>query len=157
MDYSKSKIYKICNTIDDEIYVGSTCCSLAKRMAKHRYEAKRKQTIIYRKMNDLGVENFYIVLLEELPECQNVEQLRKREREKIEELKATLNHFIPSRTTKQWIEEHHEHKKEVDRANYRKKREQRLEYQSQYAKNNPEKVKEYKRRWREKNKEKQHS
>ena len=157
MDYSKSKIYKICNTIDDEIYVGSTCCSLAKRMAKHRYEAKRKQTIIYRKMNDLGVENFYIVLLEELPECQNVEQLRKRERDKIEELKSTLNHFIPSRTRKQWIEEHHEHKKELDRKLYQQKREERIEYQRQYAKNNPEKVKEYKRRWREKNKEKQHS
>ena len=157
-NYSKAKIYKIYNDIDDEIYIGSTCSSLAKRMAKHRYSAKvdlGKTNRLYKKMNELGKEHFFIVLIDEFCECENKEQLHKKEREKIEELQPSLNYFIPTRTYQEWLEANHEHKKEVDRTNYREKREERIEYQKQYAKNNPEKVKEYKRRWREKNK--QHS
>ena len=156
MDYSKAKIYKIYNNVDDEIYVGSTCCSLSKRMAKHRCSAKRdqgKKNILYKKMNELGIENFFIDLLEDFPECQNIEQLRKKEREKMTELKTTLNYQTPSRTHQEWIEENHEHKKELDRQLYQRKKEERIEYQKQYAQENPEKVKEYRRKWYEKNKQ----
>ena len=156
MDYSKAKIYKILNSVDDEMYVGSTCCNLSTRMAKHRYRAKEdrsKNHKLYQKMNELGQENFSIILLEEFKECQNIEQLRKKEREKIEELKPVLNSQVPSRTYQEWKEENHEHKKENDRKLYQKNREERLEYQKQYAKDNPEKVKEYKRKWYEKNKQ----
>ena len=34
MDYSKAKIYKIYNNIDDEIYVGSTCSSFISQDGK---------------------------------------------------------------------------------------------------------------------------
>ena len=36
-DYSKGKIYNILNTIDDNMYVGSTVETLGQKMAKHRY------------------------------------------------------------------------------------------------------------------------
>ena len=36
MDYGNGKIYKIVNTIDNDIYIGSTCQPLSKRMAWHR-------------------------------------------------------------------------------------------------------------------------
>jgi predicted GIY-YIG superfamily endonuclease len=36
-DYSKAKIYKIVNNIDNEIYIGATIQPLSERMAKHRY------------------------------------------------------------------------------------------------------------------------
>ena len=156
-NYSKAKIYKIYNDIDDEIYIGSTCSSLAKRMAKHRYSAKvdlGKTNRLYKKMNELGKEHFFIVLIDEFHECENKEQLHKKEREKIEELKPRLNYFIPTRTYQEWVEENHEHKKELDRVNYREKREERIEYQRQYAKDHPEKVKEYRRTCYLNNKEK---
>ena len=38
----KPKIYCIRNHIDDQIYLGSTCQSLSKRMAYHRQDAKKK-------------------------------------------------------------------------------------------------------------------
>ena len=41
-DYKKGKIYQIKNTIDDDIYVGSTIAPLNKRMTKHKYSAKKE-------------------------------------------------------------------------------------------------------------------
>ena len=155
MDYSKAKIYKIFNSVDDEIYVGSTCCNLSTRMAKHRYRAKEERSKnhkLYKKMNEIGQENFSIILLDEFKECQNIEQLRKKEREKIEELNPVLNNQVPSRTRQEYRQENHEHKKEHDKKLYQKNREKRLEYQKQYTKDNPEKVKKTKRKWYEKNK-----
>ena len=56
-DYSKGEIYKISNTIDDDIYVGSTCETLVQRMAKHRSKMKpRPQGSIYNHMHGLGVK-----------------------------------------------------------------------------------------------------
>ena len=70
-DYQNGKIYKILNNIDGEIYVGSTIETLGQRMAKHRSEAKRTQNKFYNHMNELGVENLYIELIENFP-CNDV-------------------------------------------------------------------------------------
>ena len=40
--YMNGKIYKIFNSTDDEIYVGSTVQRLCERMAKHRASIKNK-------------------------------------------------------------------------------------------------------------------
>ena len=52
MDYSKGKIYKIYNIIDDDIYIGSTCCPLlSQRLAKHKScinEPKRCNSKLWR-------------------------------------------------------------------------------------------------------------
>ena len=45
-DYSKGKIYKILNNIDNEIYVGSTIKTLSQRMACHRSNLKALSHII---------------------------------------------------------------------------------------------------------------
>ena len=68
MDYSKAKIYKIVNDIDDDIYIGATCQALSKRMAEHRKSMKSKRDShikLYKKMNEIGVEHFKILLVEE--------------------------------------------------------------------------------------------
>ena len=68
MDYSKAKIYKIFNSVDDIFYIGATCQPLSKRMVQHRCNARRLETQhykIYKKMNELGIENFYIELVQE--------------------------------------------------------------------------------------------
>ena len=66
-------MYNIYNTVDSDIYIGSTCCSLGMGMAKHRgarNNEKVKHRRLYNKMNEIGVDNFHIVLVEEMRECQ---------------------------------------------------------------------------------------
>jgi hypothetical protein len=74
VDYKNGKIYVIRNTINDNVYVGSTSPPLSKRMAKHRGDASSKSKshyILYKAFNELCVDNFYIELVEECP-CENV-------------------------------------------------------------------------------------
>ena len=157
VDYSKAKVYKIYNTIDSDIYIGSTCCGLASIMSKHRSEInneKVKHRRLYKKMNELGVENFHIVLVEEMPECQCKEQLHKKEREKIEELKPALNYAIPTRTFQEWVEDNREYVREFDRKHRQENREHHNEVSKKWRDNNPEKVKEYKKTDYDKNRDK---
>ena len=63
MDYSNGKLYKILNTITDDVYVGSTCVSLDKRFAKHKSQINCKNSEnmkLYQKMRELGTDVFYI-------------------------------------------------------------------------------------------------
>ena len=107
-DYKNGNIYCIRNTIDDGIYVGSTTQPLSKRMVKHRCSAntcphKQKNTT---HMYELGVEHFYIELVEEYP-CDNVEQLNRKEGEWTRKL-GTLNSKIQGRTEKEWRSDNQE-------------------------------------------------
>ena len=86
VDYSKAKIYQVLNNVSDDVYIGATCQPLSVRMAGHRvfrtYEKARNYKL-YRKMNEIGVEHFYIELLKETP-CENtVESNRRRLYKKI--------------------------------------------------------------------------
>ena len=49
--YQESKIYKIYNTINDDIYVGSTTQKLCERMRDHRYciNSQKRKTYLYTK------------------------------------------------------------------------------------------------------------
>ena len=72
--YSKSKIYKIVNDVNDYIYIGSTVERLSIRMSKIRFDKKRKNSHISQHTLKYGPENFHIILIEEYP-CTNKEQL----------------------------------------------------------------------------------
>jgi hypothetical protein len=103
-DYSKAKIYKIvCNTTG-KTYYGSTTSPLSKRLGEHVRIFK------YRGMCSSGEiiknENYQILLCEDFP-CENVEQLRARERIWIEE-NDCVNLRIPNRTNREWYEENKE-------------------------------------------------
>ena len=72
-------------------------------MAEHRSRVKnniKSHYLLYQKMKDLGIENFYIELVEECP-CGNLEQLRKKESEYIRNM-GTLNRIISGRTDKEY-------------------------------------------------------
>ena len=100
-DFQNGKIYCIRNTVNNDIYVGSSCQPLSKRMVCHRSDASnanKQQYLIYKTMNELGIENFYIELIEDYP-CGNNDQLRAREGHFIREL-ATLNRQIEGRSSK---------------------------------------------------------
>ena len=128
--YHNSKIYAVKNTINEETYIGSTTTALSRRMVKHRSDAKQRPELshFYTCMNELGIENFYIELVEKV-KCEDIEELRKREVELIKE-HGTLNKRVAGRTnnetTKIWSDNNR------DRINERR-RERRRE--------NPEKTK----------------
>ena len=71
-DYSNGKMYILRNSINDLTYVGSTCQTLAQRMAEHRNGMNKKNAQyykLYQAMSDLGKDAFYIELIEGYP-CQ---------------------------------------------------------------------------------------
>ena len=118
MDYKNGRTYQIRNTVDDDVYVGSTTQTLCKRMAKHRVDMNAPTKLhrpLYVKMQGYGVDCFYIELIEECP-CENKEQLRKREGHFIREI-ATLNMCQAGRTKKEWHEENKPRKKEYREEN----------------------------------------
>ena len=141
--YHNSKIYAVKNTINEETYIGSTTTALSRRMVKHRSDAKQRPELshFYTYMNELGIENFYIELVEKV-KCEDIEELRKREGELIKE-HGTLNKRVAGRTnnetTKIWSDNNR------DRINERR-RERRRE--------NPEKTKADAQRHRKAHREK---
>ena len=117
MSYKNAKIYKILNNATDDVYIGSTTQPLSKRMVDHRASCKSDKSFhlqLHNKMNELGIENFYIELLEEYP-CENVEQLRKREGERIREF-ATLNRYVAGRDEQQYREDNKEQRAKTNKA-----------------------------------------
>ena len=93
-DYSKGKIYLIRNTVNDLLYVGSTCQTVAQRMTEHRSRAKNtvKNGPIYTAMRELGVDKFYIEWHSDYP-CERGDQLTKREGEVMRELGTLKNGY----------------------------------------------------------------
>ena len=101
-NYQNAKVYSIRNWVDGDIYVGSTVQPLSKRFEKHRSNCKsedKKNRPLYYKMNELGVENFYIELIEKV-ECNDIHELRQKEGEWIRQI-GNLNYQIAGRTLKE--------------------------------------------------------
>ena len=129
-DYKKGRIYCVRNDINDDVYVGSTIQPLSKRMATHRDKCKTQPFTLYVCMREIGVDHFYIELLEEYP-CDNLEQLRRREGECIRSI-GTLNMQISGRTQKEWYTDNTAKVKE-----YRENRKEQLKtYNKEYKDNN---------------------
>lgn len=148
VNYNYSKVYKITNSIDDEIYIGSTTYQyLATRINSHRMMCKdisgRRDSKLYNKMRELGVENFKIELLEEV-KCDCKEALLLKEQEYIDLLKPSLNMLRCKPRTQEEI-------KEYKNQWYRNKRIK--EGKVKKTKKTPEEMREYKRQWALKKKE----
>ena len=76
-DYANGKIYKIVNSVNDKVYIGSTTQTLKKRMQAH-CGAARLETLtskLYVAMNKLGVDNFSVVLVKMAP-CDGRKELQ---------------------------------------------------------------------------------
>ena len=140
-DYSKGKIYKILNSIDDEIYVGSTIETLGQRMAHHRYSLKKRPHYkLYKHMHELDVENFYIELIENYP-CNDGYELRAREGYYIREI-GTLNKNVAGRTPRESVNIYQNNNIEKYK-----------EYKQQYWDTHKDKYNEEKRKYRLDNKD----
>tara|TARA_R110000796_G_C14431272_1_gene421185 strand:+ start:61 stop:831 length:771 start_codon:yes stop_codon:yes gene_type:complete len=160
-DYKKSKIYKIVNDVNDNFYIGSTVCRLSDRMSKHRaiHDCMSK---------NLGVDlkECKIILIEAF-ECENKQELFKKEREYFDKYKLECNDTFVNKV-KPFVseEERKEQKKQYKIDNKEKVIEQRKQYainnkdklkekHKQYCIDNKEKVIEYSKQYYIKNKEKQ--
>ena len=158
IDYSKCKMYRLIADGSDDMYIGSTCQPLCKRIVEHRNNAKysKRESNLYNWMRDIGIENVKIVLISEHPECQNFEQQRMFEREAVERLQPSLNMKQPYRS----MEERQKYHREYNKINCDRLREYSLQYYSErrehqrqkcreYYANNREKMREYGRKYRE--------
>ena len=153
--YENGKIYTIRNHTDDEIYVGSTCLPLSKRLYNHKLLCKhnRCNMKIYDHVDKLGGwDNFFIELHENYP-CETKNELLRREGQVQRELKASLNKRIAGRTYNEWHEENRA-TIQVNQKNYREANREKLTEQSrQYWEKNRETLKENMKLHQQKNKE----
>ena len=109
-NYQEGKIYKIYNTINDDIYVGSTTRKLCERMGEHRSRVKYrdKHKPLSQSILEHGVENFFIELIEKCP-CNDKDELLRTEGKYIRELKPSMNKIIAGRTRKEHYIDNKEH------------------------------------------------
>ena len=141
--YMNSKIYKLVNDVNDDVYVGSTYNLLCRRMEKHRsHRFQYAHRPLYKLMNDLGVERFRIELVEDFP-CENREQLRKREGYFIRQL-GNLNMVIEDRTRKEYKEDNKDKIKEYMTTYREEKKDELLQYTKQYRDSHRDQIKQYK-------------
>ena len=90
MHYKNGKIYQILNTENNKVYIGSTCTQLSRRMVHHRKCSLSMSSLLYDEMKNLGIDKFYIELLEAFP-CNNKDELIARENALIRERGTALN------------------------------------------------------------------
>ena len=145
------KVYKIINSIDDEIYIGSTKNTLSRRMAEHRRSCKKeekKNIILYIHMKKHGIDNFFIEIIEEKEVSSRSQQLML-EAKWQREIKPCLNQLYAHCTD----EQHKEYHKQYDKK-YREKHRYKLNIKSkEYYEENKESIKITNKKWREENKE----
>ena len=110
-DYKNGKIYKIVDNTSDMVYIGSTCQTLAQRLAKHR---SSYASWLRDKKTENGLSSFkiiangdYDIILIEYYPCESKEELHSRERYWIESFEC-VNKIRPTRTRKEYYEENRE-------------------------------------------------
>jgi hypothetical protein len=145
MNYSKLLIYKIvCNDLNiKEVYVGSTV-NFTRRKCQHKSRCYNINDSVYNEKkyqfirDNGGWENWTMLEIEKYP-CNDKNEAHTRERYWIEILNATLNKYIPTRTTKQYQEDN---------------KDKILEYKKKYDDDNKDKLKDYIRNYYKNNNDK---
>lgn len=90
--FAEGKIYKLTRRGKlGIVYCGPTCATLITRLQGHRASAAHEvQSLLYRYMADIGIEELEISLIEHFP-CRNRKELEAREYRWIHELRPALN------------------------------------------------------------------
>ena len=117
VNYENGKIYKLYSPTKNIVYYGSTAEKyLSRRFHKHlaHYKRYKNGKIGYTTSFDvLECEDYKIELLEEVS-CNNVEQLRERERYYIENNEC-VNKNIPNQTQKEWRNNNEDYRKSYEK------------------------------------------
>lgn len=145
INYNNSIIYKICckDVNIKEIYIGSTVNMLRIRKGNHKSNCNNERSTkyniyVYQFIRTNGGWNNWDIIELEKYNCNDKQELHKRERYYIEKLQATLNSDIPTQTKKEY---------------YEKNKEQKKTYDKEYRKENKDKIKEKRKKYYEENKE----
>ena len=113
INYNNAVVYKICckDVNITHIYVGSTT-NFKNRKSQHKGNCNNEKNKSYNlhvysfiRLSG-GWDNFDMIEIEKILECNDGNELRKRERYYIETLKAELNKNIPTRTPEEYRIEH---------------------------------------------------
>lgn len=147
-NYANGFIYKVVGN-GLTYYGSSTKSSCAARMVQHRYDAKRYMEDGNRRVPASVVcflkGDARIELVEKFP-CECRDELLKRERFYIENNEC-VNKCMPTRTIKEWHEEHKEEIKEY-KAEWHKQHYDPVR-QKEYREQNKESIKERRKKYRE--------
>ena len=136
-NYNESMIYKLCckDTTIEEIYIGSTI-NFRRRKAQHKIccndiNNRGHNRNVYQFIRDNGEwDNWDMILIAKV-NCNDKLELRKKEREFMEEYKPSLNTVKAQRDEKE-----------------------KIEYDKKYYETNKEKISTQKKEWSEINREK---
>ena len=94
--YENGKIYKLTNTVTDDIYIGSTTNELKYRLTAHRIAARQNgNSVVYQWMQGIGSDQFAIELIEDFA-CKNRQELEQREHKLIKQQQPSLNTYCKS-------------------------------------------------------------
>ena len=135
--YENGKIYKlVCNTTGLNYY-GSTIQPLYKRLNDHRKSYSKYQREKFHYLTAFEIiknDDFNIILVENFT-CENKEQLEARERYFIENNNC-VNKYRPTRTKKEYYEEHKTHISELNKKKYEENKDNiNKKAREKYAKN----------------------
>ena len=152
--YNNGKIYSIRSHQTDDVYIGSTCMLLSKRLYQHKINYKcwlvKTQPYECSSFKLAKFDDCYIELVEDYP-CENKQQLNRREGELIRATQC-VNKFIAGRTLKEYCEENKDKRKANSKKHYEKNKEHLLLKQKQYQEKNKEHIKHMAQQRYEKNK-----
>ena len=160
IDYSNTIIYKLCckDLNITEIYIGHTIC-MRRRKNHHKSRCNNERDKSYNiyvyqfiRANG-GWDNWDMIEIEKYNAVDGYDA-KKRERYWIEELKVSLNNYIPTRTKKEYNDDYKYIRIEYDKKKYENNKDKVKEYGKKYYENNKDKVKEYGKKYYENNKEK---
>ena len=151
VNYENTHFYKIvCKDLNiPDCYVGHTT-DFIKRKSKHKGNCNnpndRNHTIpLYQFIRENGGFNNFDMVLINTERCENSLEARKREREYIEQLRATLNIVRPFITTEEAVEQ--------QKQCYENKKDHYLQKKKEYYENNKEKILQDCKEYRDEHKE----
>lgn len=138
VDYKNAKIYSIRSYQTDEVYIGSTCQPLSKRMVDHRsnYKCWKKDSnknSYITSYEILQYDDAYIELIELFP-CTSKEELFKQEGKHIRETENCVNKVVAGRTKGEYYVDNRD-KLAAQHKNYRDTHKQE---RAQYLEDNKE-------------------
>lgn len=149
--YSRGKIYKLVSDVTDQIYIGSCCVPLRKRLCIHKGKFNKTKS---KELFKLGGK-VEIILIEEFP-CKSKMELERRERFHIEN-NDCVNRVLPART-KTELQEYQKKYREINKIMIAERNKEYYEANREalceYKNANKEKISERKKEWHKINKEK---
>lgn len=149
VNYQNGKIYKIESIEGDCVYYGSSCGSLPKRMAKHRYNYKINTRITSGQI--LCFDDAKIYLVEKYP-CNTKEELLAREGYYIKN-NDCVNRCIAGRTHKEYYLDNKEKRLKQNKERYQDNKTEILKERKKYYNKNRDKTLDNVKKYYEKNKQ----